>query len=91
MTKFLKKSKNHDLGLCYVFFVQISAKINFSGKKMLCQFLNIPIIYHQLSNGSFLRKTTNKKFDSSNSLSLALIAGIELIAESLSIFNPGFS
>ena len=60
-------------------------KMNFPGKKGLCQFLNIPIIYHRLKN----QKKTMAMFDSSNSPSLPLIAGIELIPESLSIFNPG--
>ena len=51
-TKFFKKSKKTLFcGLCGYFglFNQIWAKMNFSGKK-LCQFLNIPIIYHRAIN-----------------------------------------
>ena len=46
MTKFFKKSKT----LFWGHFAQIWEKINFPGKKGLCQFLNIRIIYHRGKN-----------------------------------------
>ena len=47
MTKSFKRSKkNSILGPFWDLSTQIWAKINFCGKKGLCQFLNIPIIYH---------------------------------------------
>ena len=69
----------------------------FQERKGLCQFLNIPIIYHHSKNRKSQRpipeenaeQTVWQKLDSSVSLSLPLTAGIELISESLSIFNPG--
>ena len=71
--------------------------MNFLGKKGLCQFLNIPIIYHRTKNRKSSQpisevnaeETVWQKLNSWNSPSLPLIAGIELSSESLSIFNPG--
>ena len=69
----------------------------FQERKGLCPFLNIPIIYHHSKNRKSQRpipeenaeQTVWQKLDSSNSPSLPLIAPIEMVSESLSIFNPG--
>ena len=72
--------------------------MNFPGKRALSVFKysnylplckkNRPI--PEKNDDPFLRKMPNRQFDSSNSPGLTLTAGIELIPESLSIFNPGF-
>ena len=51
MTKFFKNSKT----LFWGHFAQIWEKINFPGKKGLCQFLNIRINYHRAKNQKKLR------------------------------------
>ena len=69
----------------------------FGEKNGLCQFLNIAIIYHRPKNRKSKRpipeenteQTVWQKLDISNSPSLPLIAPIELVSESLWIFNPG--
>ena len=59
MTKFFKKSKKPYFGAILDFYPNVG-KNKFSWKKWLCQFLNIPIIYHrqksEKTNVPFLRK-----------------------------------
>ena len=50
MTKFFKKSKKPYFGAILGPFFQDLGKNEFSWKKGLCQFLNIPIIYHHAEN-----------------------------------------
>ena len=50
MTKFFKKSNKPHLGAILGPFCQNLGKNKFSWKKRLCQFLDIPIIYHCNNN-----------------------------------------
>ena len=51
MTNFFKKyPKRTYFGAFWAIFTQIWAKMNFPGKKELCQFLEISIIYHCAKN-----------------------------------------
>ena len=55
MTKIFQEKQKTQLGPFWA-LVKILAKTNFSGKKGLCQCLNILIIYH---SGKNLRKMSN--------------------------------
>ena len=55
MATFFKKSKNPNFGAILSNFYPNLGKNEFSWKKGLCQFLNIPVIYHGAKN---LRKVT---------------------------------
>ena len=82
----------------FSFFCQNFGENEFSRKKGLCQFLNIPIIYHRAKNQIKLmshpwgRRRTDglTKVWQFKQCELNLIAGIELIPESLLIFKPEF-
>ena len=50
MNKFFKKSKKHNLVAILGTFCPNLGKNGFSWKKGLCQFLDIPIIYHRTKN-----------------------------------------
>ena len=50
MTEFFKKSKKNNFGTILGPFCPNSGKNEFSWKKELCQFLDIPIIYHRAEN-----------------------------------------
>ena len=58
MTKFFKKLKKLCFGTILGPFCQNLSKNEFSWKKGLCQFLDIPIIYHRAKN----QKKTNDPF-----------------------------
>ena len=64
MTDFFKKSKKSYFGVIFGTFCPNLGKKIFSWKKGLCQFLDIPILYHCAKNQKkttepFLRKTPN--------------------------------
>ena len=50
MAKFFKKSKKPYFGTIWGPFCPTLGKNEFSWKKGLCQFLDIPIIYHRAKN-----------------------------------------
>ena len=50
MTKFFRKSKKPYLGAILDLLAHIFGKNEFSWEKELCQFLNIPIMYHRAKN-----------------------------------------
>ena len=50
MTEFFKKKKNPTWGPFWALFAQIWAKINFPGKRRLCKFLDILIIYNHVKH-----------------------------------------
>ena len=50
MTKFFQKSKKPYLGAIGPFLPKFGQKWMFLKKKRLCQFLDIPIVYHRPKN-----------------------------------------
>ena len=64
---FSKNSQNPIIRPFSAFFAQILTEMNFSGKKGLYHFLNIPVIYHcaknpKTNNDSFLKQTDRQTF-----------------------------